>query len=99
MVKSQDLLTDSVTADLWKNPDPGPVIDATSKNDSNASHDVRGVPERDVSFSAWWWVPRHDKKEQVHEDGENDDYIPGVEDRTGKVQSTPSPTNDEETNG
>lgn len=85
MVKGQDLLTDSVTANFWKNPYPGPVIDSTSKNDSNASHDVCGVPERHVSFSTWWWVPRHNEEEEIDEDGENDDYIPGVEHRAREI--------------
>lgn len=99
MVKSQNLLTDSVPTNFWKNPDPGPVIESTAKYDSNASHDICGVPERHVTLSAWWWIPRHDEEEEINEDGENDDYIPGVKHRTRKIQATPTPTNNEQTDG
>lgn len=99
MVEGQNLLTDSVTTDSWQGPDPEPVIDTTPNDDSNASHNVCSVPERHISLSTRWWVPWHDKEEEIHENRKNDDCIPGVKYWTGEIQSTPSPANDEKTDG
>ena len=60
---------------------------------SNAGRRIRGVPEADVAGidAPSRRVPRHNDKECLEEDIENDERIPGPEGRAAEADSAPPP--------
>lgn len=45
----------------------------------NACDDVRSIPERNVSFSTRWRIPRHDYQVQVDQNVESQYRVPDLE--------------------
>lgn len=53
----------------------------------NSRDDVCSVPERDITLTTRWWIPRHDNQVQVHQYIESQHRVPDLEARSGEPNS------------